>query len=97
MDNSLNSFDSLVNLEVSGKIYRFHSLQAFARSARMNLARLPFSLKILLENLLRREDGVTVRKEDILALARWEPAATPDREIQFMPARVLLHSYTKQH
>ena len=62
MDNTLNSFDSLVTLEVSDKKYRYQSLQAFAKSARIDLSRIPFSLKILLENLLRREDGVTVRK-----------------------------------
>ncbi|KAA0888316.1 aconitate hydratase AcnA [Oryzomonas rubra] len=94
MGNTRNSFDSLVTLEVSGKKYRYHSLQAFAKSARIDLSRIPFSLKILLENLLRREDGVTVRKADIEALARWEPTALPDREIQFMPARVLLQDFT---
>ena len=94
MGNTLNSFDSLVTLEVNGKEYRYHSLSAFAKSARMDLSRLPFSLKILLENLLRREDGVTVSKEDIEALAQWDPAALPDREIQFMPARVLLQDFT---
>ena len=94
MGNILNSFDSLVTLEVNGKKYRYHSLQAFAKSTRIDLSRIPFSLKILLENLLRREDGVTVKKEDIMALARWEPAALPDKEIQFMPARVLLQDFT---
>lgn len=94
MENGPNSFDSIVTLEVSGKKYRYHSLQAFAKSARIDLSRIPFSLKILLENLLRREDGVTVRKGDVEALAQWEPAALPDREIQFMPARVLLQDFT---
>jgi aconitate hydratase len=94
MDNTLNSFDSFATLEASGKKYWYHSLQAFAKSTRIDLSRIPFSLKILIENLLRREDGVTVRKEDIIALARWEPAALPDREIQFMPARVLLQDFT---
>lgn len=94
MGNTLNSFDSLVTLEVNGKKYRYHSLPAFAKSAHIDLSQLPFSLKILLENLLRREDGITVRKEDIEALAQWDPAALPDREIQFMPARVLLQDFT---
>lgn len=94
MGSTLNSFDSLVTLEVNGKSYRYHSLPAFAKYARIDLSRIPFSLKILLENLLRREDGVTVRKEDIMAIARWEPAALPDKEIQFMPARVLLQDFT---
>jgi len=89
-----NSFGSLATLVVRGRKYRYHSLNAFAETARADIARLPYSLKILLENLLRREDGVTVRKEDIEALARWDPAAVPDREIQFMPARVLLQDFT---
>lgn len=94
MEKALNSFDSLATLEVNGKKYRYHSLKAFAESARTDISRLPFSLKILLENLLRREDGVTVRKEDIEALARWDPEGFPDREIQFTPARVLLQDFT---
>lgn len=94
MGNALNSFGSVTTLAVGGKTYRYHSLKAFAKSIRADISRIPFSLKILLENLLRREDGVTVRKEDIEALARWEPAALPEREIQFMPARVLLQDFT---
>ncbi|MCX7699354.1 MAG: aconitase family protein, partial [Gemmataceae bacterium] len=57
-------------------------------------ARLPFSLKVLLENLLRNEDGVTVTREDIEALARWDPKAEPEREIAFSPSRVLLQDFT---
>jgi len=94
MKNSLNSFGTLATMEVDGKNYRYHSLQAFACATGRDLSRIPFSLKILLENLLRREDGITVRKEEIEALSQWEPAATPDREIQFMPARVLLQDFT---
>src|SRR5438477_2144029 len=58
------------------------------------VAGLPFSLKILLENLLRTEDGLTVRPEDIEALAQWEPKAQPNREIAFTPSRVLLQDFT---
>lgn len=94
MESILNSFDSILSLKISGEEYRYYSLQAFAKSSGIDLSRLPFSMKILLENLLRREDGVAVKKEDIEALARWEPAAIPDREIQFMPARVLLQDFT---
>ena len=94
MGKALNSFGSLATIEVGGTPYRYHSLQAFAKSSRTDLSRIPFSLKILLENLLRREDGVVVRKEDMEALARWEPTAVPDREIQFTPARVLLQDFT---
>jgi len=91
---SLNSFDSEQSLLVAGKIYRYFSLSAFAKKSGKDISRLPFSLKILLENLLRREDGITVKREDIEALADWDPLATPDREIQFMPARVLLQDFT---
>jgi aconitate hydratase len=91
---SLNSFDSEQSLLVAGKIYRYYSLNAFAKNSGKDISKLPFSLKILLENLLRREDGVTVKREDIEALADWNPLATPDREIQFMPARVLLQDFT---
>jgi len=91
---SLNSFDSEQSLLVAGKIYRYFSLSAFAKKSGKDISRLPFSLKILLENLLRREDGITVKREDIEALADWDSLATPDREIQFMPARVLLQDFT---
>src|SRR5262249_57045857 len=59
-----------------------------------DVARLPFSLKILLENLVRHEDGVTVTAEDIKALASWDPKAEPDTEIAFRPSRVLLQDFT---
>jgi aconitate hydratase len=91
---NLNSFDSERSLLVAGRVYKYQSLSAFARNSGKDISRLPFSLRILLENLLRREDGVTVRREDIEALADWDPQATPDREIQFMPARVLLQDFT---
>ena len=93
-ENNLNSFGSEQRLFVEGKTYHYYSLSAFAKSSGRDISRLPFSLKILLENLLRREDGVTVKREDIEALADWDPLATPDREIQFMPARVLLQDFT---
>ena len=91
---TLNSFDCEQSLLVAGKIYRYFSLSAFAKNSGKDISRLPFSLKVLLENLLRREDGVTVKREDIEALADWDSQATPDREIQFMPARVLLQDFT---
>jgi aconitate hydratase len=94
MGNELNSFGSLATLTVDGKKYQYHSLQALAKSLHVDLSQIPFSLQILLENLLRREDGVTVRKEDIEAVARWDPVAVSDREIQFVPARVLLQDFT---
>ncbi|GFO61707.1 aconitate hydratase [Geomonas silvestris] len=91
---NLNSFDTERSLLVGGVVHRYYSLTAFAKNSGRDLSRLPFSLKILLENLLRREDGVTVKREDIEALADWDPKAAPDREIQFMPARVLLQDFT---
>jgi len=91
---NLNSFGSEQSLFVAGKTYHYYSLNVFAKASGKDISRLPFSLKILLENLLRREDGVTVKREDIEALADWDPMATPDREIQFMPARVLLQDFT---
>ncbi len=88
-----NSFGSRARLNVGGKSYGIHSLAALERAG-LTVARLPFSLKILLENLLRHEDGRVVRSEEIEALARWEPGATPEREIAFTPARVLLQDFT---
>ncbi|MEK6579769.1 MAG: aconitate hydratase AcnA, partial [Bdellovibrionota bacterium] len=90
---NLNSFGTQSTLTVASKTYRYHSLKAFAKSAG-SISKLPFSLKILLENLLRHEDNIAVKKKDIEALARWQPKADPDSEIQFMPARVLLQDFT---
>jgi aconitate hydratase len=69
-------------------------LDALEKRVRGSVSRLPFSIKILLENLLRWEDGATVRAEDIKALARWSPRKTSEREIAFRPARVLLQDFT---
>jgi len=90
----MDSYDSLRTLSVDGKTYHYHSLQAFAENAGVDISRLPYSLKILLENLLRREDGVTVKKEDIDAVAHWDAHAVSNKEIQFMPARILLQDFT---
>jgi aconitate hydratase len=84
-----NSFNSRSNLEVGGKTYEIFRLDAVRGSER-----LPYSLKILLENLLRNEDGVTVTGDDIQALADWDPKAEPSREIQYRPARVLMQDFT---
>ena len=88
-----NSFGSRARLSVDGREYGIHSLAALERAG-LPVARLPFSLKILLENLLRHEDGRVVRAEEIEALARWEPKAASEREIAFTPARVLLQDFT---
>ena len=88
-----NSFHSLATLEVDDRTFRIFRLDSL-RDSGVDLARLPFSLKILLENLLRNEDGTTVTADDILGLARWEPKASPSREIAFRPSRVLLQDFT---
>ena len=86
-------FGARSTLAVDGRSFRIARLAAL-ESAGFPVARLPYSLKILLENLLRRVDGAVVRAEDVEALARWEAAAEPDREIAFAPARVLLQDFT---
>lgn len=91
-----NSFGAKSKLTVGEKKYRIYRLNALNQHGR-DITRLPYSLKILLENLLRREDGVTVTKDDILALADWNPAITSDRnqkEIAFLPARTVLQDFT---
>ena len=88
-----NSFDAKTTLNSGGKSYTYYRLDSLAQNG-IELARLPFSLRILLENLLRREDGVTVTADDIQFLARWQPLAEPSREIAYMPARVLMQDFT---
>jgi aconitate hydratase len=88
-----NSFGSASTLKVGDTSFGIHSLK-LATKALPGIARLPFSLKILMENLLRTEDGVAVRKEDAEALSKWDPKAEPDREIAFTPSRVLLQDFT---
>ncbi|MAF67635.1 MAG: aconitate hydratase AcnA [Planctomycetes bacterium] len=89
----MNSFDSRAPLEVGGTTYTIHRLAALGERGH-DLARLPYALRILLENLLRTEDGVAVEAADIEALASWDPAAVPSREIAFTPGRVLLQDFT---
>ena len=89
MPDSRNSLGALDRLEVGGR-----SVDYFRISAVDGTERLPFSLKVLLENLLRTEDGVNVTPEQIAALANWNPAAEPDTEIQFSPARVVMQDFT---
>jgi len=87
-----DSFATRDQLTVNGKTYAYFSLPKLGQ--RFNLARLPYSMKILLENLLRCEDGVTVGKEHIEAVANWDAKKEPDTEIAFMPARVVLQDFT---
>ena len=86
-----NSFKARTTLSVGSRSYEIWSLAALPRE---QVARLPYSLKILLENLLRFEDGVNVTRADIEALLAWDPAATPAYEIAFTPARVILQDFT---
>ncbi len=87
-----NSFDARADLEVGGRTYEIFRLDAL--QSKYDVARLPFSLKILLENLLRNEDGVGVRRKDIEALATWDATAEPTAEIAFTPARVVMQDFT---
>ncbi|OGT79362.1 MAG: aconitate hydratase 1 [Gammaproteobacteria bacterium RIFCSPLOWO2_02_FULL_61_13] len=87
-----DSFKARKNLAVSGKTYQICSLRVL--EARFPVATLPYSLKILLENLLRFEDGINIEAGDIEALAKWDPKAEPDKEIAFTPARVLMQDFT---
>lgn len=86
-----DSFGARSILDVGGKEYEIYKLDAVQQG---HVERLPFSLKILLENLLRFEDGRDVTRDDILALANWDPAAAPSTEISFTPSRVILQDFT---
>ena len=89
----MNSFASRIKLASGDRSYTVFSLPALAARG-FTLSRLPFSLKILLENLLRREDGVNVTIGDIEFLAKWDAKAEPSREIAYMPAHVLMQDFT---
>jgi aconitate hydratase len=88
-----NSFGSKASLKIDKQTYTIFRLDAVAKRI-PEAARLPYSLKILLENLLRTEDGLAVQADDIAALAAWQPKADPRREIAFTPSRVLLQDFT---
>ena len=87
-----DTFSARDTLEVNGKQYAFASLTKLGQ--RFDLKRLPYSMKILLENLLRHEDGIDVTAKEIEAVATWDAKKEPDTEIAFMPARVLLQDFT---
>src|SRR5690625_6711496 len=87
--STVDSFAAKQNLEVGGTDYEIFALDAVEGSEK-----LPYSLKILLENLLRTEDGKNITKEQIQSLANWDPSAQPSTEIQFTPARVLMQDFT---
>ncbi len=86
---SKNSFNAQTHLQVAGKEYEIYDVTAVETTHK-----LPFSLKILLENLLRHEDGITVTKADIEAVAQWQPQVSSTAEIQYRPARVLMQDFT---
>ncbi|NYJ01086.1 aconitate hydratase [Nocardioides thalensis] len=90
---SKDSFGAKSNLDVDGKSYEIFRLDAVTGEG-LDVASLPFSLKVLLENLLRTEDGADITADDIKALAGWDADAEPDKEIQFTPARVIMQDFT---
>jgi aconitate hydratase len=93
MTKYLDSFQSKGSLNVNGRTYEIYRLSAL-QDAGVDISRLPFSLRVLLENLLRNEEGKNVTRNDILAAAKWDPKAKPTSEIAYMPARVLLQDFT---
>src|SRR5688500_16333654 len=90
----INSFGTRTDGRLGGQAVRFYSLPALEKAGFAGVSRLPYSLKILLENLLRREDDAFVKADDIRALADWKATAKVEKEISFMPARVLLQDFT---
>ncbi|MFA6266283.1 MAG: aconitate hydratase AcnA [Pseudolabrys sp.] len=91
---SLDSFKCCKTLKVGSKTYAYYSLPVAEKNGLKGIARLPFSMKILLENLLRNEDGQTVTKEDIKAVAEWMKTRSSAHEFAFRPARVLMQDFT---
>ncbi len=91
---SLDSFRCCKQLKVGSRSYAFYSLAAAEKNGLKGISRLPFSMKVLLENLLRSEDGRSVTKEDLQAVAQWIKTKTSEREIAFRPARVLMQDFT---
>jgi aconitate hydratase len=91
---TLNSFGTRTELRVDGQPVQIYSLPALEKSGFSGVARLPYSMKILLENLLRREDNGFVKADDIRAIAEWKATTKIEKEISFMPARVLLQDFT---
>jgi aconitate hydratase len=89
---SSDSFGARAELDVDGTTYEIHRLEAL--QSKFDVARLPYSIKVLLENVLRLEDGVSVTASDVEAIASWDAAAEPSAEIPFQPARVLMQDFT---
>jgi aconitate hydratase len=91
---SIDSFGAAADLKVGDATYRIYRLDALTRAGVGDVATLPYSLRILLENLLRNEDGTTVEREDIEAVAAWDPLHRVEHEVQLRPARVLMQDFT---
>ncbi|MDQ4008200.1 MAG: aconitate hydratase [Actinomycetota bacterium] len=91
--SSVDSFGARSDLEVGGQCYEIYRLDAVAREG-LDVAGLPYSLKVLLENLLRTEDGENITADDVRALAGWDADAEPSKEIQYTPARVIMQDFT---
>ena len=89
---SSDSFGARTELDVDGRTYEIHRLDAL--EPKFDIARLPYSIKVLLENVLRLEDGVSVTTADVEAIASWDAEAEPSVEIPFQPARVLMQDFT---
>src|SRR5215475_4136369 len=92
--SSLDSFKCRKILKVGTKSYVYYSLPVAEKNGLRGISRLPFSLKVLLENMLRFEDGRSVTKEDIQGFAQWLKTKTSEREVAFRPARVLMQDFT---
>ncbi len=84
----VDSFGSATSLNVGGKSFKYYSME------KLGAEKLPYSLKILLENMLRTEDGANVTKDHVNAILNWDPTSEPDTEIQFTPARVIMQDFT---
>ena len=91
---TLNTFGARTEIRSGGQSVQIYSLPALEKAGFPGVSRLPYSMKILLENLLRREDNTFVKADDIRAVARWKATAALEQEISFMPARVLLQDFT---
>src|ERR1700742_4068008 len=91
---SLDSFKCRKTLKVAGKSYVYYILPAAEKNGLKGISKLPYSMKVLLENLLRNEDGRTVKKEDIVAVSKWLKKRKLEHEVAFRPARVLMQDFT---
>ena len=94
LKKSKNSFQSLDEIKVSSKTYKIFNLKKAEQNGLEGISKLPKSLKVLLENLLRYEDDLTVNKKQILALKEWLKTKNSNTEIAYRPARVLMQDYT---